>query len=444
MTAGYAEDYDVATVTAENENPAERRRAIISSAVGNFLELFDFAIYGFLAIPLGANFFPSTDPLISLLSSFATFGVGFIMRPVGAVVIGIYGDRKGRKAALSLTIVMMAAATGVVGLLPSYASIGVAAPILLVLARMVQGFATGGEWGGAAAFLVEHSPTKRRGFVSSLQQIGNHLGGVVGSALVAALTFTLSQQAYLSWGWRLPFILGLLVGPIGLYLRLKVADTPAFRQAVAEKRVERTPLRTAFTLFGGRIVSATLISIIGTTTNFIFTIYLMNYAIQQQHLPADLALLSLTLTHALLIVLLPGVGWLSDKVGRKPLMLIMSFGFVFASYPMFRAITDAPSVLTLFVVQFLYSLLQMFYTGTIAPVLAELFPTRVRFTGLSVSYGLAVTLAGGTAPFVATLLVKQTGNPVAPAYYVMALALVSGIAMLLTRDRTNIDLDDER
>jgi MFS transporter, MHS family, proline/betaine transporter len=444
MTAGYAEDYDVATVTAENENPAERRRAIISSAVGNFLELFDFAIYGFLAIPLGANFFPSTDPLISLLSSFATFGVGFIMRPVGAVVIGIYGDRKGRKAALSLTIVMMAAATGVVGLLPSYASIGVAAPILLVLARMVQGFATGGEWGGAAAFLVEHSPSKRRGFVSSLQQIGNHLGGVVGSLLVAALTFTLSQQAYLSWGWRLPFILGLLVGPIGLYLRLKVADTPAFRQAVAEKRVERTPLRTAFTLFGGRIVSATLISIIGTTTNFVFTIYLMNYAIQQQHLPADLALLSLTLTHALLIVLLPGVGWLSDKVGRKPLMLIMSFGFVFASYPMFRAITDAPSVLTLFIVQFLYSLLQMFYTGTIAPVLAELFPTRVRFTGLSVSYGLAVTLAGGTAPFVATLLVKQTGNPVAPAFYVMALALVSGIAMLLTRDRTNIDLDDER
>jgi MFS transporter, MHS family, proline/betaine transporter len=444
MTAGYAEDYDVATVTTENENPAERRRAIISSAVGNFLELFDFAIYGFLAIPLGANFFPSADPLISLLSSFATFGVGFIMRPVGAVVIGIYGDRKGRKAALSLTIVMMAAATGVVGLLPSYASIGVTAPILLVLARMVQGFATGGEWGGAAAFLVEHSPTKRRGFVSSLQQIGNHLGGVVGSSLVAALTFTLSQQAYLSWGWRLPFILGLLVGPIGLYLRLKVADTPAFRQAVAEKRVERTPLRTAFTLFGGRIVSATLISIIGTTTNFVFTIYLMNYAIQQQHLPADLALLSLTLTHALLIVLLPGVGWLSDKVGRKPLMLIMSFGFVFASYPMFRAITDAPSVLTLFIVQFLYSLLQMFYTGTIAPVLAELFPTRVRFTGLSVSYGLAVTLAGGTAPFVATLLVKQTGNPVAPAYYVMALALVSGIAMLVTRDRTNINLDDER
>jgi MHS family proline/betaine transporter-like MFS transporter len=444
MTAGYAEEYDVATVTAENENPAERRRAIISSAVGNFLELFDFAIYGFLAIPLGANFFPSTDPLISLLSSFATFGVGFIMRPVGAVVIGIYGDRKGRKAALSLTIVMMAAATGVVGLLPSYASIGVTAPILLVLARMVQGFATGGEWGGAAAFLVEHSPTKRRGFVSSLQQIGNHLGGVVGSSLVAALTFTLSQQAYLSWGWRLPFILGLLVGPLGLYLRLKVADTPAFRQAVAEKRVERTPLRTAFTLFGGRIVSATLISIIGTTTNFVFTIYLMNYAIQQQHLPADLALLSLTLTHALLIVLLPGVGWLSDRIGRKPLMLIMSFGFVFASYPMFRAITDAPSVLTLFIVQFLYSLLQMFYTGTIAPVLAELFPTRVRFTGLSVSYGLAVTLAGGTAPFVATLLVHQTGNPVAPAYYVMALALVSGIAMLVTRDRTNIDLDDER
>jgi MHS family proline/betaine transporter-like MFS transporter len=309
---------------------------------------------------------------------------------------------------------------------------------------MVQGFATGGEWGGAAAFLVEHSPDKRRGLVSSLQQIGNHLGGVVGSSLVAALAFSLSHQDYLSWGWRIPFILGLLVGPIGFYLRARVADTPTFRKAVVEKRVERTPLRSAFTLFGGRIASATMISIIGTTTNFVFTIYLMNFAIQQQHLPADLALLSLTLSHTLLIVMLPGVGWLSDKVGRKPLMLIMSFGFVFASYPMFRALTESPSVLTLFVVQFSYSLLQVFYTGTIAPVLAELFPTRVRFTGLSVSYGLAVTLFGGTAPFVATLLVKQTGNPVAPAFYIMALALVSGVAMLLTRDRTNIDLDDER
>jgi MFS transporter, MHS family, proline/betaine transporter len=444
MTAEPAEGYHIADVASAGGSAAERRRAIIASAVGNFLELFDFAIYGFLAIPLGANFFPSTDPLISLLSSFATFGVGFIMRPVGAVVIGIYGDRKGRKAALSLTIVMMAASTGVVGLLPSYSSIGIAAPILLVLCRMVQGFATGGEWGGAAAFLVEHSPDKRRGLVSSLQQIGNHLGGVFGSGLVAALTFSLAHSDYMSWGWRIPFLIGLLVGPLGYYLRTRVADTPTFRQAVVEKRVERTPLRTAFRLFGPRMLAATLISIIGTTTNFTFTIYLMNFAIQQQHLPADLALLSLTLSHTLLIFGLPAAGWLSDKVGRKPLMLVMSFGFVVASYPMFRAITDAPSVLTLFIVQFSYSLLQVFYTGTIAPVLAELFPTRVRFTGLSVSYGLAVTLFGGTAPFVATLLVKQTSNPVSPAFYIMTLAAVSGIAMLLTRDRTNIDLDDER
>ncbi|SDS10970.1 MFS transporter [Bradyrhizobium canariense] len=444
MTAEHAEGYNVADLTIANEKPAERRRAIVASAIGNFLELFDFAIYGFLAIPLGAHFFPSTDPLISLLSSFATFGVGFIMRPVGAVVIGIYGDRKGRKAALSLTIVMMASATGVVGFLPSYASIGIAAPILLVLCRMVQGFATGGEWGGAAAFLVEHSPDKQRGLVSSLQQIGNHLGGVVGSGLVAALTFSFTHSDYMSWGWRIPFLIGFLVGPLGYYLRTRVADTPTFRQAVVERRVERTPLRTVFSLFGPRMLAATLISIIGTTTNFTFTIYLMNFAIQQQHLPADLALLSLTLSHTLLIFGLPVVGWLSDKVGRKPLMLIMSFGFVVASYPMFRAITDAPSILTLFIVQFSYSLLQVFYTGTIAPVLAELFPTRVRFTGLSVSYGLAVTLFGGTAPFVATLLVKQTGNPVSPAFYIMALALVSGVAMLMTRDRTNIELDDER
>jgi MHS family proline/betaine transporter-like MFS transporter len=443
-SADRIDGYVVAESPAVRESPSERRRAIIASAVGNFLELFDFAIYGFLAAALGANFFPSTDPIISLLSSFATFGVGFIMRPIGAVVIGAYGDRWGRKAALSLTIVMMAGATGVVGLLPSYATIGVAAPVLLVLCRMVQGFATGGEWGGAAAFLVEHSPAKQRGLVSSLQQIGNHLGGVVGSSLVAGLAYLLTHEDFLSWGWRIPFLLGLLVGPLGHYLRTRVADTPTFRQAVRENRVERTPLRTAFSSFGGRIATATMISIIGTTTNFIFTIYLMNFAVQQQHLPADMALLSLTLSHTYLVVMLPVVGWLSDKVGRKPLMLISSFGFALASYPMFRAISDAPSVLTLFIVQFAASSLQVFYSGTIAPVLSELFPTRIRFTGLSIGYGLAVTLFGGTAPFVATLLVKQFNSPVAPAFYVIAAGLISGGAMLFTRDRTNIDLDDER
>lgn len=443
MTIEHAEDYTQALSNNTTKRDAERKKAIIASAVGNFLELFDFAIYGFLAIPLGANFFPSHDPLISLLSSFATFGVGFIMRPVGAVVIGIYGDKKGRKAALALTIVMMATATGVVGILPSYAQIGIAAPVLLVLCRMVQGFATGGEWGGAAAFLVEHSPDKRRGFVSSLQQIGNHLGGIVGSLLVAGLTYSLAHADYISWGWRIPFLFGLLLGPIGYYLRARVADTPTFRRAVVENRVERAPFKTLFAKFSPRVLGATLISIIGTTTNFTFTIYLMNYAIQQQHIPADLALLSLTLSHTMLMLMLPWVGWLSDRVGRKPLMMIMSFGFVIVSYPMFLAITTYPSAMTMFIIQFLFSLLQVFYSGTISPVLAEMFPTRVRFTGLSISYGLAVTLFGGTAPFIATLLVKQTGNPAAPAFYVMVLAAISGIAMLMTKDRTNIDLDDE-
>jgi MHS family proline/betaine transporter-like MFS transporter len=443
MTIGHAEVQELAIDVEATESADQRRKAIVASAVGNFLELFDFAIYGFLAIPLGANFFPSNDPLISLLSSFATFGVGFVMRPVGAVVVGIYGDVKGRKAALALTIVMMAAATGVVGILPSYAQIGIAAPILLVLCRMVQGFATGGEWGGAAAFLVEHSPDNKRGFVSSLQQIGNHLGGVVGSLLVAGLTYWLSRADYIAWGWRLPFLFGLLMGPLGYYLRTRVADTPAFRQAVIEKRVERAPLKALFTQFSPRVLAATLISIIGTATNFTFTIYLVNYAIQQQHVPGDLALLSLTLSHAMVILMLPWIGSLSDRFGRKPLMMIMSFGFVIASYPMFLAVTNFPSATTMFIVQFLYSLLQVFYSGTISPVLAEMFPTRVRFTGLSISYGIAVTFFGGTAPFVATLLVHQTGSPAAPAFYIMVLAAISGVAMLMTKDRTHIHLDEE-
>jgi MHS family proline/betaine transporter-like MFS transporter len=236
----------------------------------------------------------------------------------------------------------------------------------------------------------------------------------------------------------------LLVGPIGYYLRARVADTPTFRRAVVENRVERAPFKTLFAKFSPRVLGATLISIIGTTTNFTFTIYLMNYAIEQQHVPADLALLSLTLSHTMLMLMLPWVGWLSDRVGRKPLMMIMSFGFVIVSYPMFLAITTYPSATTMFIIQFLFSLLQVFYSGTISPVLAEMFPTRVRFTGLSISYGIAVTLFGGTAPFIATLLVRETGNPAAPAFYVMVLAAVSGVAMLMTKDRTNIDLEDEK
>jgi MFS transporter, MHS family, proline/betaine transporter len=422
---------------------ADYKKAIAACVVGNFLELFDFAIYGFLAVAIGQNFFPASDPLGSLIGSFGAFAAGFIMRPVGAIVLSAIGDRRGRKAVLAFTIVMMAAATGLIGLLPNYQTIGLAAPGLLVLCRMAQGFSTGGEWGGAAVFLVEHSPQGQRGWVSSLQQMGNHLGTIVGSGMVAALTWVLPSDAFQSWGWRIPFLLGALVGPIGLYLRSKVSDTPAFRAALVECRIERTPVRTALAQFGRRMLAAFLITIVGVSANYIFTIYLLNFSIQQLHIAASQALICLLVANLFLTAALPVVGSMSDRVGRKPLMLACCAGYVLLSYPLFSLLNSAPTVLVFLIVQFVFSTLQIFYTGTIAAILAELFPTRVRLTGVSISYGLAATIFGGTAPLFSSLLVKYTGSPISPAFYLIIAGIVSGAAMLWMPDRTNIRLDAE-
>src|SRR5215470_10874212 len=214
-----------------------RRRAIISCAIGNFVELFDFLIFGLFAAQIAANFFPKTDALAGLLATFATYGVGFVMRPVGAIIIGAYGDRRGRKQALVLTVGLMATATALTGLVPSYASIGIAAPILLVLCRLVQGFSTGGEWGGAAAFLVEHAPTGKRGLIGSIHQVSVGLALIAGTLSAALLNSWLDKEAMVAWGWRIAFLIGALLAPVGYYLRTRVAETPVFQQAEARKKV---------------------------------------------------------------------------------------------------------------------------------------------------------------------------------------------------------------
>src|ERR1700759_4309230 len=230
MSQGLTHFADLAA--ASPEAVGARRRAILSCAVGNFVELFDFVIFGLFAAQFGANFFPAGDPIVSLLSAFATYGVGFVMRPVGAIVIGAYGDRHGRKAALIVTVGVMAGATALTGLLPSYAAIGIWAPILLVLCRLGQGFSTGGEWGGAAAFLVEYAPPGRRGYIGSMQQFSVGLALIMGTLSAYLLNAFLDKEAMLAWGWRVPFIPGFLLAPIGFYLRSRVAESPAFNRVV--------------------------------------------------------------------------------------------------------------------------------------------------------------------------------------------------------------------
>jgi MHS family proline/betaine transporter-like MFS transporter len=411
-----------------------RRRAIVSCAVGNFVELFDFVIYGLFATQIGANFFPSDDPLASLLSSFATFGVGFFMRPVGAVVIGALGDLKGRKVALVLTVGLMATATAVTGLIPPYASIGIWAPILLVLCRLVQGFSTGGEWGGAAAFLVEYAPPGKRGLIGSMQQFSVGLGLIMGTLSAYLLNAFLDKEAMLAWGWRVPFILG-------FYLRSRVAESPAFNRVVAQHKTASSPVRDSLTLYSRPVAAAFGLSIVGTIGNYVFNIFLPSFASGQLGIAASTAYLSTTLAAIVLTLLTPVMGALSDKLGRKPILLASALAYAVLSYPLFLLLTGMRNGQGLMFTQCISAVLLAMYAGPLCAVLSELFPTKVRFTALSIGYSLAVALFGGLAPYISTFLIRETGSQVSPAAYIVVGALISAATLIAIKDPTNAPLD---
>lgn len=418
-----------------------RRRAIVSCAVGNFVELFDFLIFGLFAAQIGANFFPAGDPVVSLLSTFATYGVGFVMRPVGAIVIGAYGDRHGRKAALILTVGLMASATALTGLIPSYATLGIGAPLLLVLCRLVQGFSTGGEWGGAAAFLVEYAPPGRRGLIGSMQQFSVGLALIAGTLSAAILNSTLDPATMTAWGWRIPFICGFVLAPIGLYLRSKVSETPAFERTAAQAQVSSTPVRDALTTYRRPVLAAFGLSVVGTVGNYTFNIFMPSFASGQLGIAPGTAYYAATVAAVVLTVLTPAMGLLSDKVGRKAVLLTSALGYVVLAYPLFALVTGTRTGLGLTATQGIAAVLLAMYAGPLCAVLAELFPTRVRFTALSIGYSLAVTIFGGFAPLIATYLIRETGSPMAPALFVIAGGLISAVTLLLIKDPTNAPLD---
>ena len=423
------------STTAVTEDAVAIRRAVVACAIGQVFEIFDFVIYGFFAVAIGRAFFPSTDPIASLLASFATFAVGFLMRPVGAMVIGWYGDRFGRRKALVVTIGLMAFATGATGLIPGYASIGLFGAVLLVACRMLQGFSTGGEWGGAAAFLVEHAPSGRRGLIGSLQQAATAIGAMCATFSAAVLTTLLTPEHFFAWGWRIPFLIGFVLGPVGYYLRTRVAETPAFQRAVAAQTITRMPLADAFTTHGWMFLAAFGLSIIGCVINYVFLVFLPSFASQTLKIDLSYALWSTTLAGIIYLALTPIVGHYSDRIGRKPMMLACTVLAFVMAYPLFLFLQTHPTFLGLLVVQATAQAVLTLYTGVISTILSEMFPTNVRYTALSVSYGFAVAIFGGFAPYISTFLVRATGNPLAPSFYVMAAALISGIAVVFVHER---------
>lgn len=419
---------------------ALRRRAIVSCAIGNFFELFDFALYGYFAVPISHAFFPAGDDVLALISTFITFGVGFLFRPLGAVVLGRYGDRHGRRAALVVTIGLMAGATGFTGLVPTYAQIGFLAPVLLLICRCCQGFSTGGEWGGAAAFLVEYALPGKRGLTGSWQQVSTQIGAFGASGSAYLLAHYLAPDSFSAWGWRLPFVFGFLLGPIGYYLRTKVAETPAFEQASDRNAISHAPLTEALSTHGTRIAQAFGLSIIGIVANYVMIVYTPTYAVRTLHMDADTALFCAMLANLALMIFTPFMGALSDRIGRRPLIGGSGVLYLVVAYPMYILLSSG-TFQALLLVQLSVAFVQSLYTGVIPSILAEMFPTRIRYTALSVSYGFSVAIFGGFSPLAATWLIAATGNALSPAWLVMAAGAASALSILSMREPRNQPLE---
>ncbi|CAJ0733068.1 MFS transporter [Ralstonia mannitolilytica] len=406
---------------------AHARRIVISSSIGNALEWYDFLVYGFFASVIGKLFFPADDEWVSLLFAVGSFGVSFITRPVGAIVLGMYADRKGRKAALTLSILLMIVGTLAIAVMPSYQQIGIVAPITILLARLVQGFAVGGEFGSATAFMVEHS-TRGRGYYASWQFASQGLAAILASGFGALLTASLSPAELEGWGWRLPFVFGLLVGPVGFYIRRHLDETPEF---VAEQKKTTPAPEASFKSQWTNLLLAVGVVAQSTVSVYVLQLYMPTYAVKQLHLPAAQSFGVVVLNGGLQFLLSPVMGALSDRIGRIRIMLTTSVLMMLLIYPMFAVLRAHPTIGALLVLQAVSGIFKAAYSGPMPALMSEIFPTRVRSTGLSLGYSLGVTLFGGFAPFIVTWLIHTTGDTLAPSYYVLTAAAVSGVSLAI-------------
>jgi len=426
MTAPLAAS-SAASARPAPSSAAHARRIVISSSIGNALEWYDFLVYGFFASIIGKLFFPAQDEWVSLLFAVGSFGVSFITRPVGAIVLGTYADRKGRKAALTLSILLMIVGTLAIAVMPSYQQIGIVAPVTILLARLVQGFAVGGEFGSATAFMVEHSK-RGRGYYASWQFASQGIATILAAGLGALLTASLTPADLESWGWRLPFVFGLLVGPVGFYIRRHLDETPEF---VAEQKKTTVDPQASFKAQWGNLLLAVGVVAQSTVSVYVLQLYMPTYAVKQLHLPAAQSFGVVVLNGGLQFLLSPVMGALSDRIGRIRIMLTTSVLMVLLIYPMFALLRAHPTIGALLVLQGVSGIFKAAYSGPMPALMSEIFPTRVRSTGLSLGYSLGVTLFGGFAPFIVTWLIHTTGDTLAPSYYVLTAAVVSGISLTI-------------
>jgi MFS transporter, MHS family, proline/betaine transporter len=407
---------------ATSEGPASTTssfRVIAAASIGNALEWFDLLTYGYFAVTISRLFFPVSDETVSLLLAFGTFGVSYLVRPLGALVLGAYADRAGRKASLTLSISLMTIGTLIMAATPTYASIGAVAPAIILIGRLLQGFSVGGEFGASTSFLVEHG-AKRRGFFASFQWAGQGLAAVFASLFGVGLTTMLSPEQVSSWGWRTPYLFGLLIAPVGFYIRRHASETPEF---LAAKPAD-TPIREVLLRQRNRVLLAIGVAIVSNSSNYLI-LYMPTYAVMQLHLPASSGFVATLLGGIILTVGSPVFGHWSDMIGRSSIMLTAAALFFISAYPAFLLVTRHASLPALIAVVCWLSLLKTSYSGVLPSLMAEIFPSQTRSTGLALSYNISAPIFGGFAPLISASLIEVTGNNLAPSFYLMATALAS-------------------
>lgn len=418
----------------------EVKRAVGATAMGNAMEWFDFGVYSYLAVVLGKVFFPGSGD--GLIYSLAAFAVAFLVRPIGGFFFGMIGDRIGRRGILAVTIILMAVATFSIGLIPSYASIGIWSPVLLYVARLVQGFSTGGEYSGACTFVTEFAPDRQRGFLASFLEVGTIAGFVAGAALVTGLTAALGDAAMESWGWRVPFLLAGPLGIIGLYLRLRLSETPAFATMgeQAHARSGGSRLHDIVIEHSRVLVLCMAVVMALNVTNYLVLTYMPNYLSATLGYDTTHSLFLSLLTMLVMLVAIPFVGRLGDRIGRRPVLLAACVGYLALSLPSLWLLQQGYIVAVLAGLLIL-GLCQTLFIGTTPSTLPAMFPTAIRYGGLSIAYNVSASLFGGTAPLMAEWLVRTTGDDYMPAYYAMLAALVGLLAVLFMRETSGRPLE---
>ncbi|WP_462402468.1 MFS transporter [Pseudomonas sp. Marseille-QA0332] len=423
--------------------PATLRKVIAAAAIGNFVEWFDFAVYGFLATLIASQFFASSDASVALLKTFAVFAVAFALRPLGGIVFGALGDRLGRKRILSLTILLMAGSTTLIGLLPTYASIGILAPILLTLARCVQGFSAGGEYAGACAYLMEHAPRDKRAFFGSFVPVSTFSAFACAAVVAYGLEASLSAEAMAAWGWRIPFLVAAPLGIVGLYLRWRMEETPAFREAMSEGKVHAHSPFKATLLHHGRAIRNLGAFISLTALSFyMFTTYFSTYLQLVGNLTRAQSLMVSTVALVFAALACPLAGRFCDRVGRRRTIGFTCLWVMLSVFPAYW-LASSGSVPAAILGVLLLAVGALLSGVVTAALLSEVFPTRTRYTASAITYNMAYTLFGGTAPLVATWLIGLTGSSLAPAFYLVIIALLALAGGLALPETSRISLHDE-